>query len=269
MEYPVSSFIKFGSDYSQHWNFEEYQEWYGSYASREEAEESVLSSSNYARSQLFHSTLTKPFEYDGECLVKVKETMPTMSTWNIYLVCPNKREHKGTWKAKGVINHRQYKLDMDLSDMEEDLYFEWCGNMWESGIEAVYNFGFEIDPSCESGFVKLSTGGMTKTVSWERQSDGSFIMTDFEGHTCRVDVSGKVYEIFKSAEDLLWTIYREQRDLCKDFFQHIKWTKALENLANELRANPHMPLPTVLHFSPFDVLDELPKSIQSAYRAMH
>lgn len=266
MEYPVSSFINFGGDYSPHWTFEQYQQRFGDPSvSKEEAQECVKNSSFYARSQLFHSTMTTPNDWWGE-VRKVKDSMPT-STWNIYLVCPKDHKHEGTWEAEGVINHSQYKLNVE--GMEEDLYFDWCGDFWEFGIESVHNFGFEIDPSCESGFVKLSTEGMTKTVSWERQSDGSFIMTDFEGYTCRVDVSGKVYEIFKSAEDLLWTVYRGQRDLCNDFSQHIEWTKALEDLASELKANPQMPLPKVLHFSPFDVLDELPKSIQDVYRAMH
>ena len=213
------------------------------------------------RSQFFHSTLTRPLDWSGEDLVAVKKFMPT-STWNIYLVCPTNHNHEGTWEAEGVINNTLNKLDEQF--LEEPNYYEWCEDLWDDGIEAVYNYGFEIDPTCESGFVKLSTEGMTKTVSWERQSDGSFIMTDFEGRICRVESTGKVYEIFKSAEDLLWTVYSKQRDLCLDFYTHNQWTEAFKRLAEDLRANPNQLLPTVL-WGNESIESRLPESLRVVY----
>tara|TARA_B100001287_G_scaffold276582_1_gene287996 strand:- start:1723 stop:2517 length:795 start_codon:yes stop_codon:yes gene_type:complete len=258
MEYPVRSFIKFGQSYTPHWNLDILKEEIDSDITQAQAEEMVKYNPYYARSGFFHQTLTHHYPHDRDELA-VKKFMPT-GTWNIFFV--SQRSNTGeTWEVEGVMDN--YLHEVNPKYLEEPEFWEWdTDDFWtEAGDDfRVFNYSFDIDPTCESGFVKLSCEGMTKTVSWERQGDGSFIMTDFEGRTCRVDVSGKVYEIFKSAEDLLWTVYQEQRDLCKDFSQHIEWTEEFKRLAEDLKSDPNMSLPTVV-WGNESIVSNLPESL--------
>ena len=257
MEYPVrSSFLKFGQSYTPHWNLDYVKEEVDSELTQAEAEEMVRNYPYYAKSGFFHQTLTRPTKFDQD-LKAVMKFMPT-GTWNIFFV--SQRSDTGeTWEVEGVMD--TYLHEVNQKYLEEPNFWEWdTEDHWTEDNLYVFNYAFDIDPTCESGFVKLSCDGLTKTVSWERQGDGSFIVTDFEGRTCRVDVSGKVYEIFKSVEDLLWTVYQEQRNLCEDFSQHSEWTEEFKRLAEDLKSDPNMSLPTVL-WGNESIVSGLPESL--------
>lgn len=242
MEYPVrNSFIKFGKSYTPHWNFDALkEELEDPELTQTSAEDIVRHSPYYAKSVFFHQTLTRPSKYDRD-LKAVKKFMPT-GTWNISLVSP--RSGMGeAWDIKGVINDCLHEVDQKYLD--EPHWYEWdVEDHWVEDTLYAFNYSFDIDPTCESGFVRLSCEGLKKTISWERQSDGSFIMTDFDGRTCRVASTGEIHEIFESPEALLWTVYSSQRGRCKSFAQHSEWTQAFKDLASDLTANPNLDLPT-------------------------
>ena len=244
MEYPVrSSFIKFGKSYTPHWNLDALKEEIeDSELTQASAEDIVRHNPEYAKSGFFHQTLTRPTKDDVD-LKAVKKFMPT-GTWNIFFVAPNYDRVK-SWEAVGVVDPLLHKVDEKY--LEEPHWYEWdTEDHWVDDSLYAFNYSFDIDPTCSKGFVKLTSEGLTKTVSWERQSDGSFIMTDFDGRSCRVASTGEIHEIFESPEDLLWTVYAHQRNHCTNFSQHSEWTNTFKNLADDLRENPNQTLPRIL-----------------------
>ena len=62
MEYPVQSFIEFGKNYAPHWNLETLSEDVGEPLTLEKATRLAQDNPYYAKSCLFHQTLT-PVSY--------------------------------------------------------------------------------------------------------------------------------------------------------------------------------------------------------------